>query len=158
MAQMQSHKRQNLLTGEWVLVSPQRTQRPWQGQVEDMPPAASVSYDAGCYLCPGNERAGRVKNPKYSGPFAFDNDFPALAIGAKSKQGSQPLFKLRAESGCCRVVCFSEQHNHHLSGMTIEEVVAVLQFRFGPRARFRPSRKKSCVARTRIGRQMTGHC
>ena len=128
MAQMQSHIRQNLLTGEWVLVSPQRTQRPWQGQVEDVPPAASVSYDAGCYLCPGNERAGSKKNPKYSGPFAFDNDFPALTTGAKPEQGSQPLFKLRAESGCCRVVCFSAQHNRHLSDMTIEEVAAVLQF------------------------------
>jgi UDPglucose--hexose-1-phosphate uridylyltransferase len=128
MAQLQSHRRQNLLTGEWVLVSPQRTQRPWQGQVEDVPAAASVSYDATCYLCPGNDRARGKRNPKYSGPYAFDNDFPALMADADSEQSTKPLFKSEAENGCCRVVCFSEQHDRHLSGMTTEDVTGVLQF------------------------------
>lgn len=128
MSQRQSHKRQNLLTGEWVLVSPQRTQRPWLGQVEDVPAAAAVSYDGECYLCPGNDRAGGRQNPEYSGPFAFDNDFPALTADASAEPGSGSLFKLQAESGCCRVVCFSEQHDRHLSGMTVDEVTGVLQF------------------------------
>ena len=33
----QPHRRLNLLTGEWVLVSPQRTKRPWQGHHEIEP-------------------------------------------------------------------------------------------------------------------------
>jgi UDPglucose--hexose-1-phosphate uridylyltransferase len=98
------------------------------GQVEDVPAVAAVSYESKCYLCPGNDRAGGKQNPKYSGPFAFDNDFPALMAGANSEHGSEPLFNSCAEGGRCRVVCFSEQHDRHLSGMTIEEVTNVLQF------------------------------
>ncbi len=74
-----SHRRQNLLTGEWVLVSPQRTERPWQGQIEDLSAEPGMAYDPGCYLCAGNARANGVHNPAYTGPYAFDNDFPALS-------------------------------------------------------------------------------
>ena len=72
------HRRCNPLTGEWVLVSPQRTERPWQGRLEE-PPREDVSeYDPSCYLCPRNSRAGGIRNPDYEGTFVFDNDFPAL--------------------------------------------------------------------------------
>lgn len=74
----QSHRRFNALTGEWVLVSPHRTQRPWQGAVEKVPPAQRAQYDPTCYLCPGNERVGGVRNPKYTSTFVFENDFAAL--------------------------------------------------------------------------------
>src|ERR1700730_7416426 len=73
-----SHRRLNPLTGEWVLVSPHRTQRPWLGQVETSPPQSQPKYDPSCYLCPGNERARGVHNPNYDSTFVFDNDFPAL--------------------------------------------------------------------------------
>ncbi|MCA1554571.1 MAG: galactose-1-phosphate uridylyltransferase, partial [Chloroflexi bacterium] len=69
------HRRFNPLTREWVLVSPHRTQRPWQGQVEDAPPDERPAYDPHCYLCPTNERAGGARNPDYGGVFVFDNDF-----------------------------------------------------------------------------------
>src|SRR5512144_2393671 len=72
------HRRFNPLTGEWVLVSPQRTQRPWLGQVEKTPPEHLPGYDPGCYLSPGNQRAAGRRNPPYTGTFVFDNDFPAL--------------------------------------------------------------------------------
>ena len=72
------HRRKNALTGEWVTVSPQRTKRPWQGDEADVTEAAGASYDPDCYLCPGNTRANGLVNPNYSGPWAFDNDFPAL--------------------------------------------------------------------------------
>jgi UDPglucose--hexose-1-phosphate uridylyltransferase len=72
------HRRKNALTGEWVTVSPQRTKRPWQGDEADVTEAAGVSYDPDCYLCPGNTRANGLVNPDYAGPWAFDNDFPAL--------------------------------------------------------------------------------
>ena len=72
------HRRLNLLTGEWVLVSPHRSKRPWQGQVEKAAADERLQYDPECYLCPGNERAGGVANPKYTGTFVFQNDFSAL--------------------------------------------------------------------------------
>ena len=73
------HRRKNALTGEWVTVSPQRTKRPWQGDEAEAIEATGVSYDPDCYLCPGNTRANGLVNPDYAGPWAFDNDFPALS-------------------------------------------------------------------------------
>lgn len=125
--QVLSHRRQNLLTGEWVLVSPQRTQRPWQGQIEAAPPAPGSPYEPDCYLCPGNQRAKGRRNPRYSGPFAFDNDFPALSAKVGAEQPVQPLFRSQAESGCCRVVCYSERHDLHLANMSIDEISRVLR-------------------------------
>src|SRR4051812_31111928 len=75
------HRRLNVLTGEWVLVSPQRMKRPWQGQIEEISAEHRPAYDPKCYLCPGNERAGGHRNPQYTGPWAFDNDFAALRPG-----------------------------------------------------------------------------
>ena len=124
---IRSHKRQNLLTGEWVLVSPQRVQRPWLGQIEATQVAAGVAYDANCNLCPGNHRVGGQQNPAYSGPFAFDNDFPALSPDVESEQATDPLFRSQAESGRCRVVCFSEKHNLHLAEMPVTDIAEVLR-------------------------------
>src|SRR5215469_6294691 len=72
------HRRFNPLTREWVLVSPHRTARPWQGQVEKQQQESQPRYDPNCYLCPGNERVGGVRNPSYQSTFVFDNDFAAL--------------------------------------------------------------------------------
>ena len=73
-----SHRRLNPLTGEWVIVSPHRTKRPWQGQIEEANRNVLPEYDPECYLCPGNKRAGDQVNPDYDGVFVFDNDFAAL--------------------------------------------------------------------------------
>jgi UDPglucose--hexose-1-phosphate uridylyltransferase len=128
MAEAHSHRRLNLLTGESVLVSPQRTQRPWKGQIEQRPASVKMPYDKDCYLCPGNQRAKSQRNPTYTGPFAFDNDFPALSPDAKPELASSPLFRQEAASGCCRVVCFSEQHDRHVCNMNLAELTDVLQF------------------------------
>jgi UDPglucose--hexose-1-phosphate uridylyltransferase len=128
--QTHSHRRKNLLTGEWVLVSPHRTQRPWQGQVDDPDEGDSASYDPGCYLCPGNERANGDRNPDYAGGFAFDNDFSALGAGSEIEVSGNPLFVAQPETGCCRVVCFSEKHQLRLARMDDEEVTGVLQLLF----------------------------
>ena len=106
------HRRLNLLTGEWVLVSPHRTQRPWQGQVERVSAPVLASYDPACYLCPGNPRAGGARNPVYESTFVFDNDFAALKPDTpKSEVDRAGLLVARGEPGLCRVVCFSPDHS-----------------------------------------------
>jgi UDPglucose--hexose-1-phosphate uridylyltransferase len=126
--QEHSHRRLNLLTGEWVLVSPHRTQRPWQGQVEPLPPDNLPAHDEHCYLCPGNARANGHRNASYSGPYAFDNDFPALSAQSPAGAGHHELFVSESETGVCRVVCFSERHDLSLAGMTHGEACVALRF------------------------------
>ena len=112
------HRRLNVLTGEWVLVSPHRTQRPWQGQVERTPAPPHVSYDPDCYLCPGNARAGGARNPQYDSTFVFDNDFAALLPDTPPEQVDHDgLLVAAGERGICRVVCFSPDHGLTLSRM-----------------------------------------
>lgn len=118
------HRRLNALTGEWVLVSPHRTNRPWQGQLEPTPAEVLPAHDPTCYLCPGNERAGGVRNPAYTGTFVFDNDFPALLPGTPRTRTSEAhgLIVSEAVPGVCRVVCFSPRHDLTLARMSDDAV------------------------------------
>jgi UDPglucose--hexose-1-phosphate uridylyltransferase len=122
------HRRRNPLTREWVLVSPHRTKRPWQGQVEKAPPERRPAYDPTCYLCPGNERAGGNHNPDYASTFVFTNDFAALMPdgprGAVEDAGD--LFYLEAETGVCRVICFSPRHDLTLPEMEPADIRKVV--------------------------------
>ena len=112
------HRRLNPLTREWVLVSPQRTERPWLGKVGGNSPQQAKAYDPTCYLCPGNLRAGGVKNPQYAGTFVFDNDYPALVPDVPEiKVDESGLIVASAECGICRVVCFSPRHDLTVSRM-----------------------------------------
>jgi UDPglucose--hexose-1-phosphate uridylyltransferase len=112
------HVRWNPLRREWVLVSPQRNARPWQGQVERVPDADVPPHDPGCYLCPRSHRAGGAINPDYRSTFVFDNDFPALLPGTEADaQAIDGLLVARGEPGICRVVCFSPRHDLTLSRM-----------------------------------------
>ncbi len=122
-----SHRRLNPLTGEWVLVSPHRTQRPWLGQVEGTPTEKQPAYDPTCYLCPGNERSGGARNPRYTSTFVFDNDFPALLPASNNlKVNESDLIVAEGESGICRVVCFSPRHDLTLAKMTEPDIRTVV--------------------------------
>ena len=122
------HRRLNPLTGDWVLVSPHRAQRPWQGQTERQPEERALRYDPRCYLCPGNERAGGVRNPAYSSTFVFDNDFAAMKPGVPQvdSHDAKGLLHAEAESGICRVVCFSPRHDLTLGNMDLTAIRSVV--------------------------------
>jgi UDPglucose--hexose-1-phosphate uridylyltransferase len=120
------HRRQNPLTGRWVLVSPHRTQRPWLGQIEPQAAPDLQVHDADCYLCPGNKRANGATNPNYEGPWAFQNDFPALLLGSNADMEAQDLFRAEVVSGECRVICFSPNHSLTLPQLSKEQVRSVI--------------------------------
>lgn len=122
------HRRRNPLTGEWVLVSPHRTARPWQGQVEETANPPSEQYDPDCYLCPANLRAGGVRNPDYTDTFVFDNDYPALlpAVPTEADEPGDELLTAEPVRGVCRVVCYSPRHDQGLSDLTTDEIETVI--------------------------------
>lgn len=121
------HRRFNPLQREWVLVSPHRTQRPWQGQVEKAAEESPPAYDPACYMCPGNQRAVGVRNPVYEATYVFDNDFPALLPDTPpGNLLDRDLLVARSESGICRVLCFSPRHDLTLARMTQPEIRRVV--------------------------------
>ena len=121
------HRRYNPLTDQWVLVSPHRTKRPWQGQVEKTPPETRPTYDATCYLCPGNTRAGGKRNPEYRHTYVFENDFAALLPnGPTAEIGEGDLLRAEAETGTCRVICFSPRHDLTLPQFEVSQIRQVV--------------------------------
>ena len=124
------HRRYNPLTREWILVSPHRMERPWQGQEEAAPPEARPAYAPDCYLCPGNPRSGGERNPDYTETFVFDNDFAALLPDAKGVREvarmQSPLLLHHPERGLCRVICFSPRHDLSLAELPPAQIRRVV--------------------------------
>lgn len=120
------HRRYNPLRDEWLLVSPHRAKRPWQGQ-EDAPDLAErPSYDPACYLCPGNARVTGDANPSYAGTYVFQNDFAALMPDAPGPEGSDPLFRASGARGESRVICFSPDHARTLPELDLAAIEGVI--------------------------------
>jgi UDPglucose--hexose-1-phosphate uridylyltransferase len=123
----QPHRRFNPLKNEWVLVSPHRAQRPWQGQQDTPDNAVRAKHDPDCYLCAGNTRAGGVRNPDYKNVYIFDNDFAALMPGEGCGVAeSKPLFRGALAHGTCRVICFSPDHGKTLPEMPLGDIRRVV--------------------------------
>ena len=121
------HRRYNPLIDQWVLVSPHRAKRPWQGQQEKVSEEQKPSHDPNCYLCPRNKRITGEPNPDYHKPYVFKNDFSALLEDTPApEQSADPLFQMSQARGESRVICFSPDHSKTLPLLTaleIEEVV-----------------------------------
>ena len=128
------HRRLNALTNEWVLVSPHRATRPWQGELAPAQKSSEPTYDPTCYLCPGNTRAGGIHNPSYTSTFSFENDFAALKppLAPESQRArldvdSMGLLVAEAEPGICRVICFSPRHDLTLATMPLPAIELVVE-------------------------------
>jgi UDPglucose--hexose-1-phosphate uridylyltransferase len=122
-----SHRRFNPLTREWIVVSPHRTKRPWQGQEEKPNREIPPRYDPQCYLCPTNKRAGDNINPDYKSTFVFDNDFAALQSDIPAGSINEGhLIVAQSERGICRVVCFSPDHSLTLARMKTPDIKTVV--------------------------------
>ena len=122
-----SHKRFNILTGEWVLVSPHRAKRPWQGQNEKISNQKQPTHDSSCYLCAGNTRVNGEENPKYEDVFVFTNDFAALQTTSPKFALNEGLLKAESEQGICKVICFSPDHSKSLANMSVENINKVVK-------------------------------
>ncbi len=127
MSGKRAERRLNRLTGDWVLVSPQRLVRPWQGDVGATATGPGPHHDPDCYLCPGNARVGGAKNPDYAGVYVFDNDFPALSPpGDGAAAPPDPLLVSEPQSGVCRVVCYTPDHSQTMAHMPVKAIRAVV--------------------------------
>lgn len=123
-----AHRRRNPMTGEWVLVSPHRGKRPWEGQKEHAGRQQVLfEYDESCYLCPGNKRVNGVNNPTYESTFVFQNDFAALEPDVPGFTSDDPLFCMKSERGVSRVICFSPNHSLSFAEMTQEQIIPVVK-------------------------------
>jgi UDPglucose--hexose-1-phosphate uridylyltransferase len=128
MIQQYSHRRLNILTGEWILVAPHRTKRPWQGHQENKAEKKEVAYDPACYLCPGNTRANGLTNPAYNTTFSFVNDFSALIDQVPQFEVDESgLLMAKSEKGICKVICFSPRHDLTLAEMDIPDICRVVE-------------------------------
>lgn len=121
-------RRLNLLTGDWVLVSPQRVSRPWQGAASAATPRSGLAHDPACYLCAGVMRAGGTRNPDYGGVYVFDNDYPALLPGVTAPDPeADDLLVAEPEAGTCRVICYTPDHSLTMAGMSLAQIESVIE-------------------------------
>lgn len=122
------HQRYNPLTDEWVLVSPHRAKRPWQGQTEPPVHKEVITHDPDCYLCAGNKRITGDINPNYTSTYVFTNDFSALLPDTPAYQTlDNPLFKIESVQGCCKVICFSPDHSKTIPELPVSSIQDIVK-------------------------------
>ncbi|MBU6269128.1 MAG: UDP-glucose--hexose-1-phosphate uridylyltransferase [Sphingomonadales bacterium] len=120
------HRRYDPLSDCWLLVSPHRARRPWQGQEQAPDLSRPPAHDPDCYLCPGNLRVNGERNPDYTGTYVFANDFAALAPETPAPPVGAGLFRAEQAEGEARVICFSPDHGRTLPELTPAELRSVI--------------------------------
>ncbi|KAH9812871.1 HIT-like domain-containing protein [Melampsora americana] len=124
------HRRYNPLIREWVLCSPHRAKRPWQGQTESAAMIERPTYDSRCYLCPGNTRAEGQQNPNYTSTFTFENDYAAVTDTETSPGHDdtlpKSLFRTEIARGKCFVICFNPRHDLTIAELEAKEIVPIV--------------------------------
>lgn len=123
---LKPHRRYNPLSDKWVLVSPQRNNRPWNGKIEVPKTLPGASHDEECYLCPGNTRTSGITNDQYTDCFIFDNDYPAIKPGVSGTLSSETLFQSQSVSGECKVICYSPDHSKTLPELELESIIKII--------------------------------
>jgi UDPglucose--hexose-1-phosphate uridylyltransferase len=124
-----TQRRYDPLADRWVVLSTGRLSRPWRGAVDAPATAVLPTHDPGCYLCPGNTRASGAVNPDYRGPWAFDNDYPALTTGLDPVPApdANSLFRSLPVRGRCRVICYGPRHDRGLGDLDADARLAVVK-------------------------------
>ncbi len=121
------HRRYNPLSGQWVLVSPHRAKRPWQGAEENPSAETLPAHDPDCFLCPGNRRITGDSNPDYQGTWVFNNDFAALMSDTPdAPESDDELMRCASARGVSRVICFSPDHSKTLPELTLSNIQQVI--------------------------------
>ena len=128
------HRRYNPLIDEWVLVSPHRAKRPWQGQLEQVDEQQKSAYEKDCFLCAGNTRINGEVNGHYKDTFVFTNDFAAIKQDTPIVSSDDPLFKMATEQGESRVICFSADHSKTIPELSVNDIAC----KFGRNSKYRP--------------------
>ncbi len=126
MIDNKTNRRKNILTGEWVLVCPNRLERPWIGESNKIENPNLKTYDPNCYLCPGNYRANGERNKNYTTTYSFINDYSSLELNQKSENINDNLLEARSEKGICKVLCYSPNHSQTMSRMNVDEIVLII--------------------------------
>jgi len=119
------HKRWHPLRETWVVYAGHRNNRPWTVGKQKNSDKTAPDYDAGCYLCPGNQRVGAHKNPDYQDLFIFDNDHPVVGPLAPEVSASESFYQMERAFGLARVICYSSRHDLTMAEMPLEKVIRV---------------------------------
>ena len=122
------HRRRNPLTGDWILVSPHRTRRPWHGRREGLPvllprrttrPATSVP----AMPEPAGQPTPGMRAHLYSQMISVHCSRKPRAL----PMPLIPLLRAQGSPGECRVICFSPRHDLTLADMSLPDIHRVVQ-------------------------------
>lgn len=137
-----SELRLNVLTNEWVILAPVRSQRP-SDLCRAHPRPARVAHDPGCPFCPGNEQRSveTARVPDGAGGWRTRvvlNRFPALtrdAPGSGAVGEEVRGLRVRADAyGAHEVFVDTPRHDDVTALMSVAELTGVLE---SYRARYR---------------------